>query len=152
MNVVSGVVRWVGGGLALAFILTAVLTVSQCKDGLREEGRQEVTQAIQQETIDNLLQEREVTSRVLEEREQQRAINETTSKQTQQKIHTAKSAEYNIDSPLPDSITQPLLMQYQAITRYQGGEDAAASGVNDGTGHTRTAQSADSPKSGFMDK
>ena len=147
----STIQRWVGGGLALAFILTAVLTVSQCKDGLREEGRQEVTQAIQQETIDNLLQEREVTSRVLEEREQQRAINETTSKQTQQKIHTAKSAEIDIDSPLPDSITQPLLMQYQTITSHcESGEDATACGVNDGTRHTRTAQSADSPKSGFV--
>lgn len=147
---ISSAFRWVGGGLALAFILTAVLTVSQCKDGLREEGRQEVTQTILQETIDNLLQEREVTSRVLEEREQQRAINETTSKQTQQKIHTAKSVEFDIDSPLPDSITQPLLMQYQTITRYQGGEDAASRRVDDGTGHTRTAQSANSPKSGTV--
>lgn len=149
---ISSALRWVGGGLTLAFILAAVLTVRQCKDGLREEGRQEVTQAIQQETIDNLLQDREVTSRVLEEREQQRAINETTSKQTQQKIHTAKSAEIDIDSPLPDSITQPLLMQYQAITRYQGGEGQSSRRVDDGTGHTRTTQSADSPKSGFMDK
>ena len=143
--------RWVGGGLALAFILTAVLTVSQCKDGLREEGRQEVTQAIQQETIDNLLEEREVTSRVLEEREQQRAVNETTSKQTQQKMRTAKSAEIDIDSPLPDSITQPLLMQYQTITTCnQGGESQSSCGVDDGTRHTRTAQGADSPKSGFV--
>src|SRR5574344_1253955 len=123
----STIQRWVTGVLALAFILTAVLTVSQCKDGLREEGRQEVTQAIQQETIDNLLQEREVTSRVLEEREQQRAINETTSKQTQQKIHTAKSAEIDIDRLLPDSITQPLLMQYQTITSHcESGEGATA--------------------------
>ena len=145
--------RWLGGGLALAFILTAVFTVSQCKDGLREEGRQEVTQAIQQETIDNLLQEREVTSRVLEEREQQRAVNETTSKQTQQKMRTAKSAEIDIDSPLPDSITQPLLMQYQTITSHcESGKDATACGVDDGTRHTRTAQGANRPKSGFMDK
>lgn len=143
--------RWLGGGLALAFILTAVFTVSQCKDGLREEGRQEVTQVIQQETIDNLLQEREVTSRVLEEREQQRAVNETTSKQTQQKMRTAKSAEIDIDSPLPDSITQPLLMQYQTITSHcESGKDATACGVDDGTRHTRTAQGADSPKSGFV--
>ena len=145
--------RWITGGLALAFILTAVLTVSKCNDGMREEGRQEVTQAIQQETIDNLLQEREVTSRVLEEREQQRAVNETTSKQTQQKMRTAKSAEIDIDSPLPDSITQPLLMQYQTITTCnQGGESQSSCGVDDGTRHTRTAQGADSPKSGFMDK
>ena len=139
-----------GLGMGLAFILTAVLTVSQCKDGLREEGRQEVTQATQQETTDNLLQEREVTSRVLEEREQQRAINDATSKQTTTKIHEATSAEYNIDRPLPDSITQPLLMQYQTITRYQGGEGQSSCGVNDGKGHTRTAQSANGPKSGFM--
>ena len=145
--------RWIGGGLALAFILTAVLTVSQCKDGLREEGRQEVTQAIQQETIDNLLEEREVTSRVLEEREQQRAINDATSKQTQQKIHTAKSAEYDIDRPLPDSLTRPLVMQYQTITSHcEGGKDETACGVDDGARHTRTAQGANRPKSGFMGK
>ena len=143
--------RWLTGGLALAFILTAVLTVSKCNDGMREEGRQEVTQAIQQETIDNLLQEREVTSRVLEEREQQRAVNETTSKQTQQKMRTAKSAEIDIDSPLPDSITQPLLMQYQTITACnQGGESQSSCGVDDGTRHTRTAQGANRPKSGFV--
>ena len=141
----------VGYGFIFAGLLMAVSMVSQCRDGLREEGRQEVTQAIQQETIDNLLQEREVTSRVLEEREQRRAINETTSKQTQQKIHTAKSAEIDIDRPLPDSITQPLLMQYQTITACnQGGEDAAACGVDDGAKDTGAAQGHDGAKSGFV--
>ena len=147
---IKSALRWLGGGLALAFILTAVLTVSQCKDGLREEGRQEVTTIIQQETIDNLLQEREVTSRVLEEWEQQRATNDATSKQTTTKIHEATSAEYNIDRPLPDSLTRPLVMQYQTITRYQGGEGQSSCRVDDGTGHTRTAQSANSPKSGLV--
>ena len=118
----STILRWVGGGLALAFILWAVFAVSAWKDSLREEGRQEVTQATQQETTDNLLQEREVTSRVLEEREQQRATNDATSKQTTTKIHEATSAEIDIDRPLPDSLTRPLVMQYQTITRYQGGE------------------------------
>ena len=147
----SGALRWIGGGILLVLVFGAIYTFIGWKEALRQEGRQEVTQAIQQETIDNLLQEREVTSRVLEEREQQRAINETTSKKTQQKMRTAKSAEIDIDSPLPDSITQPLLMQYQTITTCnQGGESQSSCGVDDGTRHTRTAQGADSPKSGFV--
>ena len=126
--------RWIGG-IALASLLVASLTVSKCKDSLRQEGRQEVTQAIQQENINSLQQERELTSRVLVEREKQRAVNDATSTQTRQAIHKAKTTAYDIDSPLPDSITQPLLMQYQTITRYQGGEGQSSCGVVDGKAH-----------------
>ena len=126
------VLRWIGGGLALAVIVGAVLTVSQCRDNLREEGRQEVTQAIQQETIDNLRQDRERTDSVLVEREKQRAVNDATSKQTQKQLYEAKPTAYDIDSPLPDVIANPLRLQWEAISCGQGGEDATACRVVDG--------------------
>ena len=146
------ILRWLGGGLALAFILWAVLTVSAWKDKLREEGRQEVTRTIQQDNIDNLLKDREVTSLVLEERELQRARHEASSTQAQKEIHTApkatKATGIDIDRPLPDSIVSPLLMQYQTITRCQGGESQSSCGLDDGASHTGAAQGADRPKSG----
>ena len=131
------ILRWVGGGLVVAFIVAAVLAVSQCKDGLREEGRQEVTTIIQQESLERLLLERELTSRVLMEWEERGGINEKASTQAQKKIYEAKETAHDLDTPLPDSITRPLLMQYQAIAAHnQGGEAATASRVDGRAGNT----------------
>lgn len=147
------ILRWLGGGLALAFIVGAVLTVSQCRDNLREEGRQEVTQTIQKESINNLLEEREVTSRVLLEWEGRRGINDKASTQAQKKIYEAKETAHDLDTPLPDSITRPLLMQYQAITACsQSGEDAPASGAHGRASNARTAKGADHTNTSTLDK
>ena len=147
------VVRLIGGGLVVAFILWAVLAVSQCKDSLREEGKQEVTTIIQQESLERLLHEREVTSHVLMEWEEQRGINDKTSTQAQKAIYEAKETEHSLDAPLPDSITRPLLMQYQAITAHnQSGEVTTASGLDGRAGNTRTTQGADHKNVGTLDK
>ena len=147
----SGALRWIGGGILLVLVFGAIYTFIGWKEALRQEGRQEVTSAIQQENTKVLQQERETSDRVLVEREKQGAVNDAKSLQAQKQIYEAKPTAYDIDSPLPDSITQPLLMQYQTITSHcESGKDATACGVDDGTRHTRTAQGADSPKSGFV--
>ena len=146
-------VRLIGGGLVVAFIVAAVLAVNQCKDSFREEGRQEVTTIIQQESLGRLLHEREVTSHVLMEREERRGINDKTSTQAQKKIYEAKETEHSLDAPLPDSITRPLLMQYEAITAHsQGGEVTTASRVDGRAGNTRTAKGVNLKDAGTLDK
>lgn len=87
-----------------------------------------------------LQQEREVTNRVLVEREKQRAASDATSKQTQKQLYEAKPTAYDpkevdIDRPLPDSIANPLCLQWETISSGQSGEDVTACRAHDGAAH-----------------